>query len=204
VLTATTRPRRSVLIVANTAEEKGLLGAEYFAHYPTVPIEKITAAIDLDMPLITYEFTDVIAYGATHSTLQETFKQAGAAMKVKLSPDPMPEQAVFVRSDHYAMVKVGVPAVMLATGMENGGSAAWGKYLSDHYHQPSDDVSQPILWNAGAKFAEVNYRVVRALADADAPAKWYDGDYFGNLFAPKASKAAKPSAGSQSPGSPHP
>jgi len=93
---------------------------------------------------------------------------------------------------------------MLATGMENGGSAAWGKYLSDHYHQPSDDVSQPILWNAGAKFAEVNYRVVRALADADAPAKWYDGDYFGNLFAPKASKAAKPSAGSQSPGSPHP
>ena len=204
VLTATTRPRRSVLIVANTAEEKGLLGAEYFAHYPTVPIEKITAAIDLDMPLITYEFTDVIAYGATHSTLQDTFKQAGAAMKVKLSPDPMPEQAVFVRSDHYAMVKVGVPAVMLATGMENGGSAAWGKYLSDHYHQPSDDVSQPILWNAGAKFAEVNYRVVRALADADAPAKWYDGDYFGNLFAPKASKAAKPSAGSQSPGSPHP
>src|SRR6185503_9378093 len=71
VLTATTRPRRSVLIVANTAEEKGLLGAEYFAHYPTVPIEKITAGLDLDMPLITYEFLDVIAYGATHSTLQD-------------------------------------------------------------------------------------------------------------------------------------
>jgi len=193
VLSSTGRPRRSVLIVANTAEEKGLLGAEYFAHYPTVPIEKVTAAIDLDMPLITYEFTDVIAYGATHSTLQDAFKQAGATMNVKLSPDPMPEQAVFVRSDHYAMVKVGVPAVMLATGMENGGSAAWGKYLSDHYHQPSDDVSQPIVWSAGAKFAEVNYRVVRALADADPPAKWYEGDYFGNLFAPKASKAAKPS-----------
>ena len=194
VLTSTGRPRRSVLIVANTAEEKGLLGAEYFAHYPTVPIEKITAAIDLDMPLITYDFTDVIAYGATHSTLQDAFRQAGAAMNVKLSPDPMPEQAVFVRSDHYAMVKVGVPAVMLATGMENGGSAAWGKYLSDHYHQPSDDMSLPIVWKAGAKFAEVNYRVVRALADADAPAKWYEGDYFGNLFAPKASKASKPAS----------
>ncbi|HEU4934805.1 MAG TPA: M28 family peptidase [Vicinamibacterales bacterium] len=192
VLTSTGRPRRSVLIVANTAEEKGLLGAEYFAHYPTVPIEKITAAIDLDMPLITYDFTDVIAYGATHSTLQDAFRQAGGAMNVKLSPDPMPEQAVFVRSDHYAMVKVGVPAVMLATGMENGGSAAWGKYLSDHYHQPSDDMSLPIVWKAGAKFAEVNYRVVRALADADAPAQWYEGDYFGTLFAPKASKAPKP------------
>ena len=191
VLTSAAPPRRSVLIVANTAEEKGLLGAEYFAHYPTVPIEKITAAIDLDMPLITYEFTDVVAYGATHSTLQDVFKQAAESMNVKLSPDPMPEQAVFVRSDHYAMVKVGVPAVMLATGMENGGSAAWGKYLSDHYHQPSDDVSLPIVWKAGAKFAEVNYRVVRVLADADAPAKWYEGDYFGNLFAPKAPKAPK-------------
>jgi len=190
-LTAGTRPRRSILIVANTAEEKGLLGAEYFAHYPTVPIEKITAAIDLDMPLITYDFTDVVAYGAGHSTLQDTFNEAGAAMAVKLSPDPMPEQAVFVRSDHYAMVKVGVPAVMLATGMENGGAAAWGKYLSEHYHQPSDDVSQPIVWSAGAKFAELNYRVMRTLADADTSARWYERDYFGDLFAPKASKAAK-------------
>jgi hypothetical protein len=84
---------------------------------------------------------------------------------------------------------------MLATGMESGGSAAWGKYLSDHYHQPSDDVSQPMVWSAGAKFAEVNYRVVRALADADAPAKWFEGDYFGTLFAPKMSKAAKPAGG---------
>ena len=193
-LTTTTRPRRSILIVANTAEEKGLLGAEYFAHYPTAPIERITAAIDLDMPLITYDFNDVVAYGAGHSTLQQAFQQAGAAMGVKLSPDPMPEQAVFVRSDHYAMVKMGVPAVMLATGMENGGAAAWGKYLSEHYHQPSDDVSQPIVWSAGAKFAEVNYRVVRLLADADAPAQWYAGDYFGDLFAPKAAKAAKPAA----------
>jgi len=190
-LSTTTRPRRSTLIVANTAEEKGLLGAEYFAHYPTVPIDHIAAAIDLDMPLLTYEFTDVVAYGAGHSTLQNVFEKAGAAMGVKLSPDPMPEQAVFVRSDHYAMVKMGVPAVMLATGMENGGAAAWGKYLSDHYHQPSDDLSLPIVWSAGAKFAELNYRVIRALADADARPQWYEHDYFGDLFAPKARKTAK-------------
>jgi hypothetical protein len=190
-LSTTTRPRRSTLIVANTAEEKGLLGAEYFAHYPPVPIDHIAAAIDLDMPLLTYEFTDVVAYGASHSTLQSVFEKAGAAMGVKLSPDPMPEQAVFVRSDHYAMVKMGVPAVMLATGMENGGAAAWGKYLSDHYHQPSDDLSLPIVWSAGAKFAELNYRVIRALADADARPQWYEHDYFGDLFAPMAPKTAK-------------
>ena len=190
--TATERPRRSILVVANTAEEKGLLGAEYFAHYPTVPIERITAAIDLDMPMLLYDFTDVVAFGATHSSLQGAFERAATAMKVKLSPDPMPEQAVFVRSDHYPMVKMGIPAVMLATGMANGGEAAWGKYLANNYHQPSDDLSQPILWTAGAKFAELNYRVVRALADADTRAQWYAHDYFGDWFAPKASKADKP------------
>ena len=113
-------------------------------------------------------------------------------MGVTLSPDPMPEQAIFVRSDHYAMVKVGVPAVMLATGMANGGDQAWRKFLATTYHQPSDDVSQPIVWGAGARFAELNYRAVRELANADAPVRWYAGDYFGDRFAPKAEKAPKP------------
>jgi hypothetical protein len=189
---AAERPRRSILVVANTAEEKGLLGAEYFAHYPTVPIERVTAAIDLDMPMLLYDFTDVVAYGAGHSSMEGVFQHAGAAMGVKLSPDPMPEQAVFVRSDHYAMVKAGVPAVMLATGMANGGDAAWAKYLANNYHQPSDDLSQPIRWSAGAKFAELNYRVVRALADADASPRWYAKDYFGDLYASKAPKIARP------------
>jgi hypothetical protein len=184
-------PRRSVLVVANTAEEKGLLGAEYFAHYPSVPSDRIVAAIDLDMPLLLYDFTDVVAFGATHSTLEKEFRKAGADMGITLSPDPMPEQAIFVRSDHYAMVKAGVPAVMLATGMANGGKAAWDKFLSANYHQPSDDLSQPIVWKAGAKFAELNYRVVRALADADARPRWYAKDYFGDLYAPKAKKATK-------------
>jgi Zn-dependent M28 family amino/carboxypeptidase len=192
VVMAPDRPRRSLLVVANTAEEKGLLGAEYFAHYPTVPIERMTAAIDLDMPMLLYDFTDVVAYGAGHSALEGVFQKAGAAMGVKLSPDPMPEQALFVRSDHYAMAKMGVPAVMLATGMANGGEAAWAKFLTTNYHQPSDDLSQPINWGAGARFAELNYRVVRELADAGAPPRWYSGDYFGDLFAPKAPKAAKP------------
>jgi Peptidase family M28 len=186
------RPRRSLLFVANTAEEKGLLGAEFFAHYPTIPIERITAAIDLDMPLLLYDFTDVVAFGASHSTIADAFRQAGAAMGVTLSPDPMPEQAIFVRSDHYAMVKVGVPAVMLATGMANGGRAAWTKYLGNDYHRPSDDLSQPINWNSAAKFTELNYRVVRTLADSQTRPQWYVHDYFGDLYAPKASKAEKP------------
>ena len=185
------RPRRSILLVANTSEEKGLLGAEYFAHYPTIPIDRVTAAIDLDMPLLLYDFTDVIAYGASHSTLDRAFQEAGAAMHVQLTPDPVPEQAMFVRSDHYAMVKAGVPAVMLATGRANGGKAAWDAFLARTYHSPSDDLSQPIIWSAGAKFAELNYRAVRLLASADQPARWYEHDYFGDRFAPNATKVPK-------------
>jgi hypothetical protein len=83
---------------------------------------------------------------------------------------------------------------MLATGMANGGAAAWGRFLSRNYHQPSDDVTQPILWQAGAKFAELNYRIVRSLADADTPPRWYENDYFGNVFAPHAAKAPRPGA----------
>jgi Zn-dependent M28 family amino/carboxypeptidase len=193
--TSAARPRRSILLVANTAEEKGLLGADFFAHNPTVPIDRVTAAIDLDMPLLLYDFSDVIAYGASHSTLDTAFRDAGAAMHVSLTPDPIPEQAMFVRSDHYAMVKAGVPAVMVATGRANGGKAAWDTFLSRTYHSPSDDVSQPIVWSVGAKFAELNYRAVLTLANSQQPAQWYEHDYFGDLFAPRARKAVKRSSG---------
>jgi Zn-dependent M28 family amino/carboxypeptidase len=192
VTTGGQRPKRSLLVVANTAEEKGLLGAEYLAHYPPVPIDRIVAAVDMDMPLLLYDFTNVVAYGGTHSTVEKAFRAAGAEMNVALSADPMPEQAIFVRSDHYSMAKAGVPAVMLATGMANGGEAAWSSFLQTVYHHPGDDLSQPIRWQAGARFAELNYRAIRILADSDEPARWYAGDYFGNLFAPNAKKAPKP------------
>ena len=88
---------------------KGLLGAEYFAHNTPVPAERIVAAIDLDMPVLLYDFTDVVAYGASHSTLDAAFRAAGSAMNVAVSPDPMPEQSIFVRSDHYAMARSKKP-----------------------------------------------------------------------------------------------
>jgi len=72
------------------------------------------------------------------------------------------------------------------------GNAAWNDFLATRYHQPSDDLSQAIKWSVGAKFAQLNDRAVRELPDADGRAQWFAGDDFGNLFAPAASKAAKP------------
>jgi Zn-dependent M28 family amino/carboxypeptidase len=103
----------------------------------------------------------------------------------------MPQETIFVRSDHYMFVKQGVPAVFLATGYANGGEKAWGEFLSGNYHHPGDDMSQKIDWDAGARFAEANYRIARVMTDSDTPPQWYKADFFGDLFAPDAAKAPK-------------
>ncbi|HEV7659525.1 MAG TPA: M28 family metallopeptidase [Allosphingosinicella sp.] len=185
------RPRRSILFMANTGEEKGLLGAASFADHPTVPIGSIVAAVDLDMPLLLYDFTDVIAFGADHSTVAETVARAARQMGVAVSPDPMPEQNLFVRSDHYEFVKRGVPAILLATGFANGGAAQWPAFLGGPYHQVNDDMRQAIHWEAGARYARLNYLIARALADADARPRWYRGDFFGDRFAPGQPRAER-------------
>lgn len=185
------RPRRSIAFVALTGEEKGLFGSEYLARYPLPANRKLVANVNLDMPLLTYDFTDVIAFGAEHSTVGEAVGRATAAMGLKLSPDPMPEQNIFVRSDHYSFVQQGVPSVFLATGFANGGDKAFKVFNDDHYHTARDDLSLPIDWQAAAKFARLNYQIATELADAPQAPRWYAADYFGDKFAPAAPKAAK-------------
>ena len=177
--------RRSVLFLIDTAEEKGLIGAEYFAHNPTVPRAAIAADVDLDMPILTYEFTDVVAFGADRSSVGPSVRRAAAGMNVKLSPDPMPDEGIFTRSDHYRFVEQGIPAVFLITGFANGGEAAFKDFLAHHYHKPSDDLSLPIRYDMGAKFARLNYAITRELADTDVRPSWNNGDFFAAKFAGK-------------------
>ena len=184
-------PRRSLLFIANTGEERGLLGADYFAEHPTVLIQRIVAAVDLDMPLLLYDFTDVVAFSADHSTVARTVEQAARSMGLAVSPDPMPQETIFVRSDHYQFVRRGVPAILLFTGYANGGKAKWDHFFANAYHKPSDDLSQPINWRAGARYARLNYEISRLLADADQRPRWYRGDYFGDRFAPGQPRAER-------------
>ena len=185
-------PRRSVMVVALTAEEMGLLGSDYLARNPVVPADKVVADVNLDMPILTYEFTDLVAFGGEHSTLGRIADHAVRAEGLTLSPDPMPEQNVFTRSDHYSFVKAGVPSIMLATGYANGGEAAWGAFFGGAYHRPSDDMSVPFHWEAAVRFARVNAAIARAVADAPERPMWYRGNSFGDQFAPNAPKAEKP------------
>jgi len=185
------RQKRSVLFIANTGEERGLLGADYYANHPTVPAQSIVGLVDLDMPLLLYPFTDVTAFGADHSTIGATVAEAGKSMGLAVSPDPMPEEAIFTRSDHYMFVRRGVPAVLLMTGHGNGGAEHWRAYLGKTYHSPQDDLTQKIDWNAGARYALLNYRIARSMADAARRPMWLQGDYFGDLFDPRGPRAPR-------------
>jgi Zn-dependent M28 family amino/carboxypeptidase len=182
------RPRRSILFVAVTAEEKGLVGSEYFAMNPTVPINAIVSEVNLDMPLLLYDFGDVIAFGARHSSLGETVREAAATYDIELSPDPFPEQNIFVRSDHYRFVQQGVPSVFLATGMSSPDGSVdtqpiFEGFLQEHYHKPSDDLNLPIHYGAAAKFTRINAKIGELIANDPKRPVWHEGDFFSRTFA---------------------
>ena len=177
-------PRRSILFLAVTAEEKGLIGADYFAHNPTVPKENLVANVNLDMPIITYKFTDIIVFGAPRSTLGPIVERAAAGIGVTISPDPLPEEGLFVRSDHYRFVQQGIPTVFLWPGMAGPGKEGVERFRADNYPTPSDELVQTPAseWDSGARFIEVNYRISREIADADIRPLWHKGDFFGTLY----------------------
>lgn len=182
------KPKRSVLFVVVTGEEKGLLGSSYFANNPTIPVTQLVANVNLDMPLILYPFADVIAFGSTHSTMGEIVAKAAKKVNIELSEDPMPEQALFTRSDHYSFVKAGIPSVFLMTGFKStdesiDGGAVFGDFLKHHYHQHSDEISLPINYQSAANFAMVNMMIGLEIANQAERPHWYSGDFFGVTFA---------------------
>ncbi|OZA72252.1 MAG: peptidase M28, partial [Sphingomonadales bacterium 39-62-4] len=185
------KPRRSVMFAALTGEEGGLIGSDYLARNPVVKGE-VVGLVNFDMPVLTYKFSDVVAFGAENSTMGPVVAEAARKAGITLSPDPMPEEGLFTRSDHYRFVQQGVPAVFMMTGFAGPGEKAFRDFLKDHYHKPSDDMKLPFDWEAGALFAKVNYYTVQALANADERPKWYAGSFFGKEFAAGAAKAADP------------
>lgn len=176
-------PARTVVFVALTAEEKGLLGADFFAHYPSIGGKDIIANVNLDMPLMLHSFTDIVAFGGERSSLGPLVEDALAEIGVTVSPDPIPEQGVFTRSDHYRFVEQGIPSIFLWPGFANGGEEVINAFLTRHYHNVSDDMALPIRWDDGVRFTDINYNIAREIADRPARPVWNAGDFFGELFA---------------------
>ena len=176
------KPRRSIVLVAVTAEEKGLVGSDYFAHYPSLEGKQMVANVNLDMPLVLYDFVDVIAFGAERSSLGELVRAAAAKMNVGVVPDPYPNLSLFVRSDHYNFVRQGVPSVFLFMGTGNGGQETFTNFMQTNYHRPSDDINQSIEWDDAARFATLNFLIASEIANSEETPSWRDGDYFGETY----------------------
>jgi hypothetical protein len=184
------RPRRSILFLATTGEEKGLKGADYFANNPTVPAAAMVADINIDEIWMFAPTRDVLAIGGEHTTLGDAVARAGKAMNIEVSPDPFPEEVVFVRSDQYPFVRRGVPAVYVGAGYKavdpNVNLLArirdWNKTI---YHTPKDDMTQPLDFTVGAMVARFDYLLGTDVANAAARPSWRAGDFFGQMFGTK-------------------
>lgn len=182
-------PRRSILFLAVGGEEKGLLGSDYFAHHPTVPIDSLVANVNLDMPLFLFPLAEVIAFGVEHSSLQAAVAAAAGSVGWTLVDDPMPEETLFIRSDQYSFVRQGVPSVFVVTGHGSSdpgvdGRAVWREFLAARYHTPQDQPGGvPVHWPSAVAFARMNHEIGRLVAEADDRPRWNEGDFFGERFA---------------------
>ena len=179
-------PRRSILFAVVTAEEMGLLGSDYFASNPTVPKEKIVANLCLDMPFFFHPLLDIVPYGVEHSSMAGAIQAAAKFVGVGIAKDPIPEQSVFMRSDHFSFVRQGIPAVFVKSGSTTGdardGTALNLAWRATTYHTPKDDMNQPFDWNAAARHVQLQFLIGYLTAQADTRPVWNQGDFFGTKF----------------------
>ncbi len=183
------KPKRSALFLFVTAEERGLLGSDYFARHPTVPRDSLVADLALDMPFLFHPLLDIVPYGAQHSTLMAPVTKAAQHLGIGIAEDPIPEQVLFIRSDHFSFVRQGIPSLFIKSGFMTGDMALDGSkinaaYRRDVYHKPNDDMNQAFDFEAGAQHARLNFLTGWLVAQDSARPAWNPGDFFGKLFAP--------------------
>ena len=179
------RPARSIAFVAVTGEEKGELGSNYFASHPTV--SQVVANINMDMFTMLFPSGDVIALGAEHSTLGDSVADAAKRSGFTVSPDPLPEEVRFIRSDQYAFVKHGIPAITFKAGSKSLDPAIDGDkltrdWLRNVYHTVHDNPDQKLDYASGARWADLNFYVGLAVANAPDAPRWKPNDFFGTMF----------------------
>jgi Zn-dependent M28 family amino/carboxypeptidase len=174
------RPKRSILFVAVTGEEKGELGSLYFTAHPPVPRERIVANVNTDMFLPLFPLKTVMVLGLDESDLGGDIRATARELGVEVQADPEPQRNRFVRSDQYSFIKFGIPALAMKVGYEPNSpeAAIAAKWTAERYHAPSDDLNQPVDRTAAAKFVDIVTKLAVRIADrADRP-KWNDSSFF--------------------------
>jgi hypothetical protein len=174
------RPKRSILFVIFTAEEKGLLGSRFFAGHPTVPDADIVADLNLDMFMPIFALKKLHVQGLEQSTLGDDARRVGEAHGIVIAGDPEPDRNSFIRTDQYSFVQAGVPALAMKFGWAAGSPEykAWRAWLAERYHSPADDLNQPVDLVAAAQFNSYFADLARAVADDPSRPHYLDSSFF--------------------------
>jgi Zn-dependent M28 family amino/carboxypeptidase len=178
------RPSRSIVFMAVTAEEQGLLGSEYYGTNPVYPLEKTVAALNMDALNILGPMNDISIVGYGNSELDDYLIAAAEAQRRTVSPDPRPEAGSYYRSDHFNFAKVGVPAIYPKPGVDHvEHGAEWAReraaeYTAQKYHQVTDEFSSD--WDLAGMVADLElfFRVGYRIANETTFPNWVEGSEF--------------------------
>jgi len=172
------KPKRSLLFLWVTAEEKGLLGSRYFAARPTVPKQSIVANVNMDMflPIIPLKVLTVL--GLAESDLGDWVREVAEREGVPVQPDPQPERNTFIRSDQYSFIRQGIPSLAMKVGFNGEDAKIQTEWLHQRYHAPSDDLNQPVDKSAAAKYEEILRGLTLKIADNPARPEWKQDSFF--------------------------
>jgi Zn-dependent M28 family amino/carboxypeptidase len=189
------RPKRSMLFVVFTAEEKGLLGSRYFAGHPSVPSSAIVADLNMDMFMPIFALKKLHVQGLAESTLQDDARAVGAEHHIEIATDPEPDRNSFIRTDQYSFVQAGVPALAMKFGWTMGSPEykAWRQWLALRYHSTQDNLSQPVDTAAAAQFDSFLGDLARRVANNPARPHYLATSFFHRFEtpAPGASSAGR-------------
>ena len=178
---------RSLLFLAVTAEESGLLGSQYFAEYPPIKLSNIVAGYNFDASLPVGKTRDVIVVGYGASELEDILKAELDKVGRYIVPDPQPEKGFFYRSDHISFSKKGVPMLYADGGFDKidggkeAGRAFGDEYTAKYYHQPSDEYDPDWDLSGFADQLTLTTKMVKYLADSDRWPEWYEGNEFRSI-----------------------
>ena len=178
------RPKRTLLFIATTAEESGLLGSEAYVRAPLFPLAGTAADVNIDGANVRGVTRDVAALGGERSSLGEIFAAAARAESLAATGDPDPTKGSFFRSDHFPFARAGVPSLSIEAGTDFvGRPAGWGAeqarlYNEQRYHQPGDEYRSSFTYGGMAQQVRVMMRVVLAVANAPDLPRWVPGSEF--------------------------
>jgi Zn-dependent M28 family amino/carboxypeptidase len=178
------RPPRPLLFVATTAEESGLLGAEWYARHPLYPPEHTAAVFNVDGANLWGPTEDIAPLGTDRSDLGGFVRQAAQAEGMVVAPEQHPEQGMFFRQDHFPFARAGIPAIAMDHGLRYAGRPeGWGderyrEFNTQHYHQPSDAWRDDFDFGGALQQARVVLRAAWAAASAPALPQWAAGSEF--------------------------